>query len=235
MQFKSRYVGGQLSIIAQQNLGYAIATVYKENGIKISIETKNDFLIDSIDFDVEGAKIEPYNPMGQNLVLIYLLGTSNVLIIYNTNNKITRVFREEAHSYLAQNPLVTESVKRDIAKHKIENTWHFNNNCFEIKNRKITVKDGFLVENLPQKLLPFAFFEEILIGGKYEVYLAENLLKNKELIKNYLGDFIGVCPPPVFKNPNSVGLVFKRKENLYYVNYYSCDIFNRQITNLYKN
>ena len=52
------------------------------------------------------------------------------------------------------------------------------------------------------------------------------------IIENYLGNYIGVMPPPKFRAENEIGLIYSKSAHLYEVKYVTFQFENRKITNL---
>ena len=65
-----------------------------------------------------------------------------------------------------------------------------------------------------------------------EEYLDDALKEKKGLLKDYLGDFLGITPPPPFVERDKIGLIYKKSENNYFVNYISFELSNGKIINL---
>ena len=49
-----------------------------------------------------------------------------------------------------------------------------------------------------------------------------------------MGDFIGVMPPPVFREENEVGFVYRTGERTYSAEYFVFEVSDKKITNLKK-
>lgn len=79
------------------------------------------------------------------------------------------------------------------------------------------------------ELLPYAFFESVLIGGNYAAFLCDELLDSAEQIRAFLGDFIAVT---LTKEPRCCGLVRKKAERLFCVSYYRVEIADGKITDV---
>lgn len=79
------------------------------------------------------------------------------------------------------------------------------------------------------ELLPYAFFESVLIGGNFAAFLCDELLDGAEQIRAFLGDFIAVT---LTKEPRCCGLVRKKAERLFDVSYYRVEIADGKITDV---
>ena len=93
-------------------------------------------------------------------------------------------------------------------------------------------KEEFFVrvgeEELQEKLLPYVFFEHLLFGGNYEAFLSDELLPDKEKIKGFIGDFVGVH----LTEDLSCALLRRKKENLYEAVYFGVEIKDGKICDI---
>lgn len=74
-----------------------------------------------------------------------------------------------------------------------------------------------------------ALFESALIGADPLPFLAENLAKKADSLKEYLGDFRSVA---LTEDPEKVGLVYERKERVYDVRYFKVEATDGKISNI---
>ena len=142
------------------------------------------------------------------------------------------MFSDFVEDYSISDGLTTFQHLKDMAKHKNQTCWKIENNNLVPLNTSITRSQNFNLSTLPAPLIPFAFFEEVLCGGTFNEFLSENVLKNADKIKGYLGEFIGVMPPPLFRKPNEIGLIYKKDKNLYSVDYFSVTLKDNKIDNI---
>ena len=87
------------------------------------------------------------------------------------------------------------------------------------------------IETIQAELLPFAFFESILLGANYLSFLSDDLESQAEKLKEYLGEF---CAVTLTNNPNVCGLVSKKAERLFEIINYAVSIENGKITDIRK-
>ncbi len=81
-----------------------------------------------------------------------------------------------------------------------------------------------------ENLLPYAFFESVLIGGEYACFLSEELQNSAEKIRAFLGDFLDVIPTD---NPLVCGLVKQKKERVFEVVNYTVEIKEGKICDVF--
>ena len=222
-------------IITQEKSPYAVITIFSENGYKLSIETPYDFYAETFDYEVIDGKIKVITIDKKQFLLIELQVEKGLILnIYDVNNKTNKLFSQFCDSYSLDNGFTTCITLSDIAKHKVSTTWQYKENKILEKNRSVACLDTFDKDNLPDLVLPYAFLEGILAGENIGDYLCENILKNKDKLKNFLGEFIGVFPPPVFRSEKEVGLVYKKSDNVFYAEYFIFEVSNHKIINLKK-
>ena len=101
-------------------------------------------------------------------------------------------------------------------------------------SRKVTANEKFNPENLPDFLIPYAFCEEFLCGGDFTRYLSDGIKENTDKLKGYLGEFIGVTTPPLFRDYKEIGLIRKTTERKYSVDYYTFETEDKKINNIIK-
>lgn len=220
----------QLKVIAQEKTNSYSITCFCENGYKLSIETPFDFYFENLPFSVDSAKVLFFD---NNIIGIELVGENTFVAVYNLANKITRLFFQLVNECEYSNLLITVKTYNDIAKHKVICKWNFNNQNAVLVEKIVNRCPNFHHALLCREVLPFAFLEELLVGGDCTPYLCENLKNSCDKLKGFLGEFIGVCPPPPFREQNQVGLVYKKDTNQYKLEYLLFDLDdNNKITNL---
>ena len=112
---------------------------------------------------------------------------------------------------------------------------------FALANGKLSLLSCATTEIAPLKphLIPFAFFECALHGGDFAHYLCDGLKDRAHMLTDYLGDFCDVVVPTenfYFKHDETraVGLVYRKKENLFNVEYFAVDLKDEKVSNVRK-
>lgn len=219
-------------IINQQKYPFAVATVFNDNGLKLSIETPNDFYAKTIDFCSISAEIIPFSLDNQQFLAVNFIGEQNLLICFLIEDKIKEVFSKIAVSFSFDNGFSTTEQFFDIAKHKVTCAWKYNGESLYILNKKIEKSCEFNLDNLAELTLPYAFLEDFLLGEDVSVYLCDNVKDNVKFLNEYLGEFIGVFPPPSFRKFDEIALLYKNGENKYKAEYFTFELTNRKICNI---
>ncbi len=221
------------SIIAQEKFPFAVVTVFRENGLKISIETPTDFYTQTLFISDSQATISPFTLDNKQFVAVHFLD-SNLLTCFLLEDKITKVFSKTTENVLFNDGLKTTHTFLDIAKHKLTIEWGYFNYSLTTKNTFIERDENYKVSDLSDSIIPYAFLEELLVGGNVDEFLSQDLKKNSNHLKGFFGDYIGVFPPPDFRNLDEIGLVFCKSEKEYYAEYFSFDVVNKKICNIKK-
>ncbi|MBQ8197386.1 MAG: hypothetical protein IJZ73_04940 [Clostridia bacterium] len=233
-KFNKSYSGGEFAVINQTRLSDGLVTVFNENGKKISIETPYDFYIENLYFDF--TLVNFYRPEYYNgkLLFIEFCGDNKCVAVYNLCDKIRPIFMRQVADFSIDDGFITTENYLDIAKHSVQTTWQFDGENFTVKDKVVSCDKDFNRINFCDKVIPYAFLESYLVGGEYKDYLCESIKENTTALSSYLGDFIGVMPPPPFRDINDVGVIYPVKKNYYQVSYFKFSVENGLILNLKK-
>ncbi len=228
LKFNGGYTVNEFKIISQQKYADAVVTAFSENGYKLSIETQTDFFAENLKMQVNSVEIVKK----ESLIVTYIYGQETMLNIYYLSGGIKKVFSKFIDGAEFNGVLKTTEILSDMAKHEVQTEWEFTGGEFRVKSRNVQSQNPLNLEKINVKLLPYAFLEEFLCGGHFIEYLSGNVKDNADKLGGYLGEFIGVMPPPVFKQIDQVGLVYSSGNNLYKVKYFKFEIQDRKIVNI---
>ena len=234
LKFNACLKNQQFCIINQQKFSNAVVTVFNDNGLKISVETPTDFFAKSLAFQANGADITAFSLNGNNFIAVNFLGNANILAIYSIDEKVKELFFREVFSFSLDGGITTVETLSDMAKHKITLNWQLLDGCLAEKSRSVERSEKFKMENLPKPLLPYAFIEELYASGQVLDYLSNGIKENADKLIDYFGKFIGVMPPPIFRKPDEIGLIYKSSDNKFFVQYYLFEMEDRKICNIKK-
>ncbi len=224
----------EFSVIGQEKFSSLVATVFNENGLKLSVETPADFYYENLDFCVNQVKFFPLPIFKKEFLGVEFLGDKKTLAIYLIEDKIKKVFFSEVNDYSFDNGFFTKICMADIAKHQVEIYWDFKDGQMIEKEKVVVTDKDFCISNLNKDILPYAFLEDLLVGGDVKEYLTLNMQDNADKLKGYMGNFIGVCPPPTFRNEKEIGLIYSVEKNVYKVDYFIFELDDRKICNIKK-
>ena len=235
IKFLKSFVVDEFKVIGQEKFPDLIVTAFTENGYKLSIETPSDFYAETLKLQFDSIKVTRLSCGGTSLLGVEFFGEKHVLALFSLSGKIRKVFFRSIESCALNDKIVTEEVCCDMAKHRLTCTWQINDGSLLETERKICRAENFAPSSLPKKLLPYAFIEELLVGGEYTEYLTETVKENAKKLQSYFGDFIGIMPPPVFRRDDEIGLIYRIAENRYSVRYFSFEFIDDKINNVKEN
>lgn len=222
------------SILSQEKFSHAVITTFKENGLKVSIETPNDFFAETIPFYCKSTSITPFNLSNKRLVAIQFLGEDVLLNCYLLDGKIQKVFSRKVSECSFNNGFSTTENLLDLAKHKLTCSWDFDNDKLVKSKTSISTNENFCINDLKEHLIGYAFLEELFCGGDISEYLADTIKENQSYLNEYFGEFLGVMPPPDFREFDEIGLIYKQSENKYKVEYFKFELKDKKIFNIIK-
>ena len=234
LKFTKRQNNSQFKVLSQTKLPYAVITVFNDGALKLSIETENDIFAKTFEIYTDSAEIIPFTLCGVRSVAIKLCSNVDVLCVYSLNENITELFCRPVHDFTTDGEFTTTERLCDMAKHQITCAWELDNGILKERKRTVTRSQKFDLSRLSEKLIPYAFIEEFATGGEIDCYVTDSVKENANFLGGYLGDFIGVMPPPIFRSPEEVGLIYKKKDNLFYTEYYTFEFEERKICNIKK-
>lgn len=176
--------------------GKVYTTCYAENGVRLIVENERDMNVQSLPFspsEIVGKKVRV---SGAEYLVVFLIGKRTMILAYKITDKIRLAFKNVCDSYKANDDLLTLiDYKSDTVKHSISTVWKFGETVKAVSRE---VKSKRQVFELPEKLFPYAFMEELIAGGDVSDYLAARLKPRAEDLKLFLGNFTMVLPPPHF-------------------------------------
>lgn len=215
-------------IIKQQKHPDAVFTLFNENGIKLSIETPNDFYAETFSVKTTTAEFKRFY-LGNAEFLAVFLSDVNLLSVYNVKGKITKVFNRSVSNFDTEKGFTTVEKYKDMAKHVVTSSWEEKDGYLKEQTKTVEHSTTFNRDNIATSLIPYAFLEEFLVGGDFQYFTGGSIKEHADKLSGFLGNFIGVFPPPEFISPEYVGLIYKKAENLYYIEYFSFEINNGKI------
>lgn len=219
--------------ILQQKLNGALVTVYRENGLKLTAETANDAYICPLPRNLSDFHAEDAYLGGNRFIAVSAHASGyEYLLLLATDGGLHPAFESTVDGFSLDGELKTTTVYKDIAKHRAENSWVYSGGKFIPDKCTLSCGEHYSPNNLPIKLLPYAFCEALQSGDDLAPFISQALLNNADKLKSYLGEVVACIPPPTFRNKSEVGLVYKRGENLYECKYLTCEFEGRAICNV---
>lgn len=191
-------------VLLAQDLSCKVrTTVYGDNGLKVTLETDDVTEIFNLDFYSLNAKIyTAYYTLG-TIIAVHFTDVKKVAVYLYNAGCFKQVLLSDCDLLSIEKYLTVEYVKKDMLQHLITAEYEAGENL-TVVNKKVTRKFND-VYTLSKDLLPFAFLEELLVGGHLTDFLCDNLIEKTNAIKEYFANFIKVVVLP----NNSVGIVYK--------------------------
>ncbi len=189
--------------------GPLAVTCYSENGVRLIVETANDMYVESLPFTPDDARFEKVDSGSCEYLLCVLVGKRSLVLAYSITNRIKPELKRVCDDYSLSLPFITLTErKNDVVKHIVSSCWKFADG---VKGQTLTVTRRRQIYTLDEKLIPYAFFEELLCGGDVSDFLSPKLKPRAKDFKEFAGDFTAVLPPPNFVGQSLVTLLYKDK------------------------
>ena len=207
-----------LRVIAQERFDDTLVTLFYQGSVQLSIERKGEMFNATLPPSFEKATLSKHGN-------IFFVENGNQLLGYDQNGKC--VLNEEVLSYtFDENSLQATLPLFDSQSGVVDCEWELSENIRQTK-RSVLVKS----KEIAKRLLPYVFFESILIGGNFEKYLSDELLPEKENLKGFIGNFNKVC---LTDDPLCCALLKKKKDRLFEAVYFTVEVENGKITDVKK-
>ncbi len=196
--------------IAQTREGGTLVTVYAQGAVQLSVQEGETFFNATIPPSFSSCSIELIHGIialkGENTLGIFTKACKPLLIEKITGYEWTK---EGLNATL---PLA------DSLQRVAECSWEISERACTLT--KFTLRQPQAHSPLAEGLLAYAFFESVLLKGDAKEFLREDLQAEYEHIVDFLGEFTCVI---LTKEANVCGLVRKRGERLFVVDYFSVE------------
>lgn len=218
-------VNDTLRVIAQERFEKSLVTVFSQGGVQVSIETEEGFFISYLPPSFSVCEIlfqeELFFLQGQNCLAIY-------------TQKGERVFLEEVASFEVENgelkailPLSDSLGRSANCVFALSKAGCVRKSCTLTQAR--TREGAADEEQILRELLPYAFFESLLIGADCTPFLSDELAPRADDLRGFLGDFRGVAPTD---DPLVCRLIYEKAERLFEVKEFKVSLEKDKITDI---
>ena len=229
-------VDNSLRTIAQKRLENCLVTVFKQGRVQMSVETDENFFVVDLPPVFAFCTIELQDDF------ILLDGEKNgrrYIALFERLGK--RLLFEEALSYsFTLGELSARLPLSDRLGRSADCVWHLEQGecrrvqCILRQRREeieseTEAEKAANAEKIAAELLPYAFFESVLIGAEYAAFLSDELAAKADQIAAFLGDFEGVT---LTNEPSVCGLVRRKGERLFELAYYTAVVENGKIVDI---
>lgn len=212
-----------LKTLWQQRLGDTLLTVFLQGRLQLAVQTPQNAFTAYLPPAFCDFSAEIY---GDYILLSGVTPAGKRLLVFRETGE--KLLDEEILSYsLSGATLHAELPLSERLGRTAVCSWSLENGGFQ--RTEFTLRAPTKAENAtttPDELLPYAFFESVLIGANYAEFLSDELSENADKIVEFLGEFLCVT---LTDDPLVCGLVRKKAERLYSLSYYRVTIQNGRI------
>ena len=211
-----------LKLVAQQRFRENLVTVFRQGDLQISIETSKGFFVSPLPPCFEPCKI--FWEHG-----LFFVEGQGALAAFNAAGEC--VLNEKISEYRIENDVLSAVLPLSDSRGRFaECAWALTDDaCFQTSFKVRQTDTGKDEETLRDELIPYAFFESVLIGADFSELLSDELKERAQHIKAFLGDFVSVV---LTEQPNTCGLVRKNKERLFEVHYFTAEVKDGKIVDI---
>ncbi len=205
--------------VAQKREGELVATVYKQGGLQLSVQSPQGFFNATLPPSFASCTIDFHCGCvllkGEKTLGIYSISCERLLV-----EEISS-FEQTPEGVNATLPLA------DSLQRVADCSWRLSEKGCVLE--KFTLRQPSEKGRLPEGLLAYAFFESVLLKGNFRALLGEELQADCERILDFLGEYLSVI---LTSDPNTCGLVRKKAERLFAIDYLSVEIREGKIVDI---
>jgi len=214
-----------LKTIAQKRENDTLVTLFQQGKVQLSIESEKGFFLCPLDACFAHAELDFFKAL-------VAVKTQERLALYTRLGEC--VFCEKVLSYALDGDKLRAVMPLFDGLGRIAECEYLlaENGC---ERTSFTLKQAYTStgendgEKIAEELLPYAFFESVLIGANYADFLSDDLRPRADDLASFLGDFVSVT---LTEDPYTCGLIRKRAEGLFEAAYYTVKVENSKITDI---
>ncbi len=205
--------------VAQKREGALLVTVYRQGEAQLSVQEGENFFNAPLPPSFASCSIELTHG-------IIALKGENTLGIFTKSCTPLLIERVSAYEWTEEGLNATLPLA-DSLQRVADCSWKVTER--ECLLTSFTLRQPQSPAPLEEGLIAYAFFESVLLKGNAREFLREDLQEEYEDILRFLGDFISVT---LTNEPNVCGLVRKKGERLFAVDYLSVTIEEGKIVDV---
>ena len=213
-----------LRTLCQKRIDNVLLTAFSQGRLQLAVESPDHTFTAYLppafsDFNAEIS--------GEYILVSGTTHTGKRLLVFRKNGEKT--LDEQILSYsVSDNVLRAELPLSDRLGRSAICAWALENGDFH--RTEFTLRthanDEENNDKTADELIPYAFFESVLIGANYAEFLSDELIPDADKIRSFLGDFVAVV---LTDDPFVCGLVRSKGERLYSLAYYRVTLQNGKI------
>lgn len=203
--------------ITQARFGDTLVTVFSQGGVQVSIESPDGFFISPLPPSFFKCELSTHSEL-------FFLKSDTQLTIFTAKGEC--VFLETVYDFSVEGETLKATLPlSDRLQRTAECVWALSKEgCARIQY--IIKQPAESTEALAEELLPFAFFESVLLGANFKEFLSDELAQDAENLLAFLGVFSAVT---LSEDPAVCGLVRNIAPRLFRVDSFTVDIENGKI------
>ena len=211
-----------LRVIWQEKREDYLCTLYAQGHIYLSVQTQKSFFNAYLPPSFASAKLKIHCGL-------LLLHTDGELIIFTQDG--AKLLQEKVLSFSVEEDTLSARLPLcDRLGRFADCKWQLSpDDCTQTEFTIRQSKNEESAEQIDGGLIAYAFFESLLIGANFDGMLCDALRADKEKLRAFLGDFESVT---LTDSPTKCGLVRRKADRLFSVDYYTVVIENGQITEI---
>lgn len=205
--------------LAQERVGNLLATLVMQGHLQLMLQSPDGFFVATLPPAFEKSTLSFHGDF-------LFVETQNRLTIFNARGE--NVFMENILSYEERDgelnallPLSDRFQRTAKCSYRLSGT-----TC---TRTQFTIQQAQLSEHTADELIPYAFFESVLIGANFEHLLCDELASKKDKLVQFLGKFESVI---LTEEPNTCGLIRKKDERLFETAYFTVTLENGKIVDI---
>ncbi len=205
-----------LKAIAQAREGDTLATLFLQGKLQLSIESPLGFFNATLPPSFAQAELSFQGDF-------VLVKSADTLGIYS--KRCERLFLERVLEYELDADVLIATLPLSDSRNRIaKSRWQLTETGCTLT--EFTLQQSTDEKATPEGLIAYAFFESVLLRGDYAAFLSDELQADAENIRAFLGNFLSVV---LTEEETTCGLVRKKGERLFAVDYFSVEIENGKI------
>lgn len=211
--------------VAQERFGDFLATVFVQGTVQLSLQSPRGFFVATLPPAFSVCELSFHAD------LLFLRSPSSLAVYDQTGE---RKLLENVLSFEVDGDVLSATLPLSDRLGRVADCkWTLRGGqpertSFTLRQAR-TCDGGTEPQKIRDELLPYAFFESVLIGANFDGMLCDELIAEKEKIVGFLGDFISVTPTD---DPHTCALIRKKGKDLFEAAYFTAEIENGKITDI---
>ena len=211
--------------IAQQRFGETVVSVFRQGRIQLTLQSPDGFFTATLPPSFAVCTLSAHGGL-------FFVESKRHLAVYTGMGKC--VLQEEVLSFsITETELNATLPLSDSLGRVADCTWKLSaTGCHRTRfdlHQTRTCTGETDTDKIRDELLPYAFFEKVLLGENYEALLSDGLRPKANSIVGFLGDFQAVSLTP---DPYVCGLIREKSPRLYEVNYFTVKVEQGKIADI---